>query len=418
MFQHLFSPAKVTTAVRKRPRRVLFIATYPEEVASTRFRITQFFPYLEKNGISCTLSPLLSANFCKEFYKKGALIRKGLKLFWFSLRRFWDVFRSLGYDIAFVQRESHLMGPPIVEWIISRIMRRPIVFDFDDPVFVSYVSPTYGKIGSYLKMPQKTGWVAKISSHIIVCTHFSKAYAERYNPKVSVIPTVVDAEKFVPKARQNPGELVIGWIGSFSSAYHLKTLTGVFEKLGEKYQFVLKIVGLGCDFPLKSPNVKVLNLEWDKEREVSDYQSLNIGLYPLFRDSWSEGKMGLKVIAYMAVGIPCVCSPIGDHVRFLKDGENGMLASTEEEWIEKLSRLIEDEKLRHYLGKAARKTVEEWYCLQRQAPRLLEILNSVARGHSLPLRPSEISPSGKAVSQRGGNTADTKTSLCAESAGS
>ncbi len=51
----------------------------------------------------------------------------------------------------------------------------------------------------------------------------------------------------------------------------------------------------------------------------------------------SVGKMGLKVIAYMAVGIPCVCSPVGDHVRFVRDGENGMIASTEEEWVEKLS---------------------------------------------------------------------------------
>lgn len=414
-FRRPLAFAKAIASGRDRTHRVLFLATYPEEVASTRFRVTQFFPYLEMNGIRCTLSPLLSSTFCKEFYKRGAIIRKSLKMVWFSLKRFLDVFRSLRYDIAFIQRESHLIGPPIVEWIISKIMRRPIVFDFDDPVFVSYVSPTYGKIGSYLKMPQKTAWVARMSSHVIVCTHFSKVYAERYNANVSVIPTVVDAEKFIPRPREKKDQLVIGWIGSFSSADHFKILTPVFEKLGEKYQFVLKIVGLGSEFQLKSPNVRVFNVEWDKEREVSDYQSLDIGLYPLIRDPWSEGKMGLKVIGYMAVGIPCVCSPVGDHVKFLRDGENGMMASNEEEWIEKLSQLIEDELLRQRLGKAARRTVEEWYCLQQQAPRLLEILKSVAEGDSVSHRPAGVASSGETLSPRERSGADTETSLCAAS---
>jgi glycosyltransferase involved in cell wall biosynthesis len=411
----LNSTGPEASSLREEGHRVLFIATYPEEVASTRFRVTQFFPYLESNGIRCTFSPLFSPSFCKEFYRKGAWVRKGLKLVWFSLRRLLDVFRCLRCDVAFVQRESHIMGPPVIEWIIGKILRKPIVFDFDDPVFVSYVSPTYGKIGSYLKMPQKTGWVARMSSHVIVCTHFSKAYAERYNSNVSVIPTVVDAEKFIPTPREKRDQLVIGWIGSFSSASHFKTLTPVFERLGEKYRFVLKIVGLGCEFRLESRNVTVLNLEWSQEREIGDYQSLDIGVYPLIRDPWSEGKMGMKVIGYMAVGIPCVCSPVGDHVRFLRDGENGMLASAEEEWFEKLSRLIEDERLRQRLGAAARKTVVEWYCLQRQAPRLLEILNSAAKRKRLLLRPAGAASSGGTISRSEKAGADTETRLCAAS---
>jgi glycosyltransferase involved in cell wall biosynthesis len=402
---------------REKGHRVLFIATYPEEVASTRFRVTQFFPYLESSGIRCTFSPLFSPPFCKEFYKKGAWVRKGLKLVWFSLRRLVDVFRCLRCDVVFVQRESHIMGPPVIEWIIGKILRKPIVFDFDDPVFVSYVSPTYGRIGSFLKMPQKTGWVAKMSSHVIVCTDFSRAYAERYNANVSVIPTVVDAEKFVPTPRGKRDQLIIGWIGSFSSANHLKTLTPVFERLGETHRFVLKIVGLGCEFRLESRNITVLNLEWSQEREISDYQSLDIGVYPLIRDPWSEGKMGMKVIGYMAVGIPCVCSPVGDHVRFLKDGENGMLASSEEEWIEKLSQLFEDETLRQRLGKAARKTVEEWYCLQQQAPRLLEILKSVAWGDSGPYLTVGVPSQDETIRQRGSSRRETETSLCVASVG-
>jgi len=95
-----------------------------------------------------------------------------------------------------------------------------------------------------------------------------------------------------------------------------------------------------------------------------------------------------------------------------------MLASAEEEWLEKLSQLIEDERLRQRLGAAARKTVVEWYCLQRQAPRLLEILNSAAGGNRFPLRPDGAASSREAASRNRKAGADMETSLCAASVGS
>ena len=88
--------------------------------------------------------------------------------------------------------------------------------------------------------------------------------------------------------------------------------------------------------------------------------------------------MGLKVVAYMAVGIPSVSSPIGDHVRFVREGESGLFASTPDEWVEKLSLLIDNAALREKIGRRGREIVEDYYCLDRQAPRLLQVLQQAA----------------------------------------
>ena len=359
---------------RRKSLKVLFLTKYPYEIASTRYRVNQFFPFLEENGIECSFSPLMNIKFFRILHKQGQILYKILGVAWFSLRRFLDVFRALRYDVVFVQREALMVGPPVVEWLIAKVIRRPVVFDFDDALFLGSDGRARERWIRMLKWPQKIVSILRLSSHVIVSTPYLQAYAAQYNPRVTVIPSVLDCQKFIPVRRDSREEITIGWVGTFSSWPYMERLRDVFEELGKRHRFVLKIVGLGRDYPLRSPNIEVINLDWDLEREVEDYQSLDIGVYPLIDDAWSRGKMGFKVIGYMAVGIPCVCSALGDHVRFLQDGVNGMLAATKEEWVEKLSRLIEDKELRRRIGEAARRTVEEWYCTARQAPRLREIL--------------------------------------------
>lgn len=316
----------------------------------------------------------MDIKFFRTLHEQDTMMDKALGVAWISLKRCLDVFRALKHDVVFVQSEALMVGPPIVEWFIAKITRRPVVFDFDDALFLGSGGYTNKRWVRFVKWPGKTDSILRLSSHVIASTPYLQTYAAKYNSHATVIPTVMDAEKFVPVPRDGREEVTIGWIGSFSSWPYLEMLLEVFEELGKRYRFALKIVGLDREYPLRSPNVRVINLDWDLEREVRDYQSLDIGVYPLIDDSWSKGKMGFKVIGYMAVGIPCVCSAVGDHVRFLRDGENGMLAATKEEWVDKLSRLIEDKELRRRIGEAARRTVEEWYCMRQQAPRLLEIL--------------------------------------------
>ena len=363
--------------------QVLFLATYPEEGASSRLRVTQFFPYLEAHGVRCTFRPLFDAEFYRAFYRRGRHLGKAARLFRLTLDRLLDVVRARHYDVVFIQREAHIVGPPVFEWMLARLVRRPIVFDFDDAVFLASNSGIYGSLAAILKRPEKTRSILRWSSKVILSTEYSRQFALQYHPDPVVIPTVVDSHVFTPTTTERNGPITIGWVGSFSAAPFVLGLREVFERLGARYHYRLKLVGLGTPFALASPNVEVVNIPWTLEREVADYQSLDIGLYPLLADPWTMGKMGLKVVAYMAVGIPSVSTPIGGHVRFVREGEHGLFATTPDEWLEKLSLLIENPALRERIGRRGREIVEDYFCVDRQAPRLLQVLQEAAGSRAI-----------------------------------
>jgi len=77
----------------------------------------------------------------------------------------------------------------------------------------------------------------------------------------------------------------------------------------------------------------------------------------------------------MALEIPVVASPVGVNMEIIQDGFNGFLASTTEEWIDKLIRLIDDPQLRNRMGKAGRKTVLERYSVQSNKDNFLRIFS-------------------------------------------
>jgi glycosyltransferase involved in cell wall biosynthesis len=106
---------------------------------------------------------------------------------------------------------------------------------------------------------------------------------------------------------------------------------------------------------------------------------IDIGVMPLPDDAWSKGKCGAKALQFMGLGIPTVCSPVGVNTDIIRDNQNGFLAATEDEWVEKLSNLIRSVPLRARLGRAGRETVEQKYSAISQAPRVFEIFKSVAR---------------------------------------
>jgi glycosyltransferase involved in cell wall biosynthesis len=79
----------------------------------------------------------------------------------------------------------------------------------------------------------------------------------------------------------------------------------------------------------------------------------------------------------MALGIPTICSPVGVNSEIVQDGVNGFLASTEDEWVEKLTALLRSAELRKRFGLAGRQTVEAKYSARSQVPRVMEIFQSV-----------------------------------------
>lgn len=355
--------------------KILFIVPYPIEGPSSRYRVEQYIPYLKNKGVDCLVRSFISSGFYNMLYKKGYYFKKMFYFLQSSIRRFGDIFQAFKADIIFIHLESFPFGPPALEWILVKF-RKKIVYDLDDAIYLGATS-SVNKFLRFLKYPSKVEKIIKLSEHVITCNKYLANYTERFNKNVTVIHTSVDTEKFIPKTKKHNRDITIGWIGSHSTAPYLDLIKNVFLELSKRYRFNLKIIGGGdYDIGISNPNITVSNLKWNLEEEVGHFQSLDIGVYPLPENEWTLGKTGFKTIQYMSVGVPCVASRIGTNKEIVIDGVNGFLASLEEEWIEKVSRLLEDPELRKRIGLAGRKIVEENFSLKVNAPRLLEVVKS------------------------------------------
>jgi glycosyltransferase involved in cell wall biosynthesis len=345
-----------------------------------RFRIEQWEPLLRERGVEITYAPFETEDLHSLLYTSGNLTRKVAHVSGAFSKRL-SMLRSVrDFDVVYVFREAALLGPAIVE---RRIYRSgvPMLFDFDDAVFVSYRSPSNGYL-SYLKFAGKTGTICRLATHVTVGNPYLAEYVRRFNSNVTIVPTTIDTRKYI--VRRNTGtsdEPVICWTGSYSTVQHLDTLRGALQKLAQRTPFRLRVIGTPR-YELEGVNVEAL--PWRAESEIEDLRPADIGIMPLPNDAWSKGKCGLKALQFMALGIPTVCSPVGVNTDIIQNNINGIIAETEDEWVAALSRLIDSRELRLKLGDAGRSTVETKYSAQAQAPRFHQVLESMRRGALAP----------------------------------
>src|SRR5687768_5528039 len=361
-----------------------------------RYRLEQWDPLLRQRGVEITYAPFEDYELHSIVYKPGQLGKK-LQLVTRNLaRRLSTIGEAKNYDLVYVFREAALLGPPIFERLIAQ-QRTPFVFDFDDAIFVSYRSPSNGYL-SYLKFASKTKTICRLASHVMVGNPYLADYARQVNDHVTVIPTTIDTEKYqVPAPENKSGPPVIGWTGSHSTVQHLDTLRGALKKLAEKESFSLRVIGTPA---YECSPIDVEAMPWRAGTELEDLSTIDIGVMPLPDDRWSKGKCGLKALQFMALGIPTVCSPVGVNTDIIQDDRNGFIAGSEEEWVDKLGRLIRSHELRQRLGQAGRATVEQKYSAITQTPRVYEIFKSVLRDANVPVETSVRSRSA-ATENRG-----------------
>ncbi len=360
--------------------RVLAVCSYPVEAAATRYRLQQYVEPLGKQGVELTVSPFLSSEFFGMQYTSGSKGSKAIGLVGFLARRLIDIWALRGQDILFVQREAMIFGPAIFEWIYQKIGRLPMVLDLDDATYIAYDSPTYGKLGRWLKFFGKTDRLIKRSEVVICGNRFIADYVESKGTRSVVIPTVVDTDVFKPVERHNKIP-VIGWIGTHSTFPMLRFLFPVLERLAAKHEFILRIVGSGTE-TIDPGSLKIENLKWELSRETSDFQNLDIGVYPIFKvanapNEWNLGKSGFKAIQYLAVGVPFVMSPVGVCAEIGIPGKTHFNAMSDDEWFDSLDQLLTSKDLRRTMGDDGREYSLQNFTVEAQTKKLLETFESI-----------------------------------------
>lgn len=288
------------------------------------------------------------------------------------LRRIICLFKIHKYEIIFIHRELTPFGAPIFEWIIAKVGRKKIIYDFDDAIWMSDPNGE-STLWKTLKWRSKVAAICQWSWKVSAGNQYLADYASQYCDHVVVFPTVVNTAIHRPLNRRTSFQqkkLVIGWTGSHSTLVYLDPLIPVLQKLEQAHDFdFLVIANKNPELPLQG----FYFLPWQEKTEIEDLSQIDIGIMPLADNEWSKGKCGFKLIQYSALAIPSVTSPVGVNTNIIQDGQNGFLASSEEEWVEKLSLLIEDATLRKTMGQTGRKTVEAHYSVEANQEKWVEL---------------------------------------------
>jgi len=342
-----------------------------------RFRIEQWAPGLRAAGIDVTFEAFEDDSLNRVIYEPGHPIRKAAAVAAAFGRRMTHARKAREFDIVYVFREAAVLGPAVFErWI--RRSGVPFIYDFDDAVFERYVSPSNGYL-SLLKCPGKTAAICRLATHVIAGNRYLADYARRHNDRVTIVPTTIDTEAYQPVAPARKRVPVVGWSGSHSTVQHLRRIDTALKRLAATHEFRLKVIGTNS-YPLDG--VAVDAQPWRRDTETVDLAEIDIGVMPLPDDRWSRGKCGLKALQYMALGIPAICSPVGVNSEIIRHDENGLLASTEDEWVTTLGALLDNQERRERLGSAGRRTVEAAYSAHAAIPVVAQLFRNTAGARS------------------------------------
>jgi glycosyltransferase involved in cell wall biosynthesis len=353
---------------------VLALPALPEYAASTRYRILQYLPLLAELGIRADVSPFLTNRTFAGLYDRAHAIRTAFGMIAGAGRRLVDAARLGSYDLVWVQTQAALIGPPVLEWLAHR--RCALVLDLDDPTYIESQRSVFGAFASILKGRGKADRIIRSCDHAICGNPTVAAYIAGKGVPTTVLPTLVDPDRFTPRAVRPPGEIVVGWMGTHSTFDYLLTLLPVFRRLAATHRFRLRIIGSGrADLCVEGVDVEMR--PWAIEREVEDLQSCDVAVYPLATDAWAQGKSGFKAIQYLSCGIPYVASPVGIVADIGRPGITHLEARSNEEWFDALSRLLADAALREAMGQAGRRYAVEQYSTRRAAATLAGVFRTV-----------------------------------------
>jgi glycosyltransferase involved in cell wall biosynthesis len=321
-----------------------------------RYRLAAFRPALERAGHALDLRPL----------PRGWLGRLRL-------------FRDLRGATVVLQRFL------LPRWQLALLRRaaRHLIFDLDDAVFLrDSFSPRGLHHPGRLRRFAAT---VRACDAVVAGNAFLAEQASQFAPaaRVTVVPTCVDPGLYQPQSWPRERKTVeLVWVGSSSTLQGLAQAAPLLEEAGRRVPSLrLKIV---CDRFLRLEHLPVVPCPWTEAGEAAAIASADVGVSWIPDDLWSRGKCGLKVVQYMAAGLPVVANPVGVHPEMVRPGQTGYLAQSAEQWVVALARLTADAALRRRLGQAGRGVLEREYSVEVGAGRWLGLLERLGRGLARP----------------------------------
>ncbi len=327
-------------------------------VPSARFRVRQYIPELRRMGVEMLEAPARFGSYPPA--------SRALRPAWGMLalaERFHSALRLRRGDVTLLQREMISTLATVERWT-----KAPRVLDVDDAIWLLHGGAFAASI-------------ARCCDTVICGNTFIAGFFREHAPRVVVLPTPVDTDRFRPAAKVERDTRVICWSGTSSGLrflYGIETALAAVLRADAKRR--LRVV---CDAPPKFQSIPAAQLEfvqWSEGVEVAAIQDADVAIMPLDDSPWSQGKCSYKLLTYMACGLPVVATPVGMNGELLSLGRIGLGARVTDEWVDALNSLLEAPGSGAEMGAVGRRIVARDYSLSALAPRMAEILRTVAAG--------------------------------------
>lgn len=356
-------------------RKIFFLIPYPlNHAPSQRFRFEQYLELLHQHGYRFKVQSFLNSDNRSLFYQPGNWLSKILIILKGFVKRATILFEIGSSDYTFIHREATPLGPPVIEWLVAKVCRSKIIYDFDDAIWLTDRQKE-SRLLRLLKWRSKVSSICRWSYKISCGNDYLVLYAKHFNHSAFFLPSTIDTVNVHnPKHYASPRDrsmIQIGWTGSHSTLKYLSEIEPVIQRLENEYSNIKFTV-----IADRMPNLKLKRLtfiKWSAASEISDLMNLDIGVMPLPDDDWSQGKCGFKLLQYMALEIPAVASSVGANKKIVHHNRNGFLCTTHEEWYVALRTLIEDKNLREKLGREGRDFVKKHYSVNSNAGAFLSL---------------------------------------------
>jgi glycosyltransferase involved in cell wall biosynthesis len=380
--------------------KVLVLTRYERLGSSSRVRFLQFLPKLAERGFEFDIVPLLSNDYVEAIYNEeagyneeavyngktaetveGSLSAVGAAYF----RRLFKLLRRHSYDLIWLEKEALPWIPAGIEALLLRGV--PYVVDLDDAWFLRYDAHPSAAIRRLLW--GKIEAIARRSSLVVAGNNYLGAQVREAGARrVEVIPSSIDltrypAEPALPPLKSGPAEpIIIGWIGTPHTVVYLSMIEPALRQVLSAGGAKLHVIG--ASVPANLADLPSASFAWAESTEVEAITRFDIGIMPLRDGEWEKGKCGYKLLQAMAAARPVIASAVGANTDIIQDGVNGLLVSLSSQWVAAMKCLIDDPMLRHRLGLAGRRTVEQGYSLAANFSRLASALAEAAGSVGVP----------------------------------
>lgn len=276
-------------------------------------------------------------------------------------------------DVVVWQMIKYASGVAIIAGLKEKYPNKLFLVECDDDVFtVPAASPASkgyfagGEIEWFVKRQ------IEICDGGVVSTRWLKKRFEFMGKPAVLVENSIELKKWDPPLDKKYGHktIKIGWFGGGTHDADLRVIKNVIPAIFKKYNNVrFYIIGGVPSLFLNTKRV-INKHEWhdiDKYPKAIKKYNFDIGIAPLRDSDFNRAKSNLRWLEYSAMGIPTVASNVGHFKETLKNGKTALLVTEEKEWIDALSKLIEDKEYRVNLGMRAHKELRKKWNKERMA---------------------------------------------------